>query len=266
MGTNPMIRSMGNVGATFGSPQEFEMMLERAAVLYNIPGEDRQRADVRQALTQATQYCIQLSLLPAVQVHLLTERKQQRDGSWLTVYIPDFGEKAWKDFADRAAYLGHFRYAVEAIELSEEEVKAATALIPEQPYSKQDAGFKCRVLRTDHAEVFKISGRKYDPPWSFGFWRKKAFRLSDGSWESDALLAQRMPADTAERRARKAALMRVFTPIPLDERDERERFQRLFNYLEEETAPAPARTPIDDALPVSRTLNRDENDLDIIWA
>lgn len=254
MGTNPMI---SGVTSTFGNAGEFEMMLERAAILYGVPPEQRNQADVRQALTQATQYCIQLSLLPAVQVHLLAQQQKQRDGSWKTVYVPDFGEKAWKDFADRAAYLGRFRYAVEAIELTPDEVKVATALIPEQPYTRQDAGFKCRVLRTDHAEVFKISGRQYDPPWSFGFWRKKAYLMPDGNWESDPLLAQRMPADTAERRARKAALMRVFAPIPLDERDERERFQRLYNYLEDETAPEPRQTAAADALFVERKLNRD---------
>lgn len=260
MGTNPMISS---VQARFGSAEEFDVMLDRSAILYGVPEELRRLPDVRSALVQATQYCIQLALLPVIQVNLLEQRQRDLAGNWQTVYKPDLGEKAWKDFADRAAFLGGFRYAVEAIELTGDEVRTETAKIPEQRYSNKDAGFKCRVLRTDHAEVFKLSGRVYDPPWSLGFWRRFAYQNPDGAWESDKNIPQRTPADTAERRARKAALMRVFTPIPLDERDERDRFQRLYNYVEEETTPA-SRTTADSALFVERKLNRDEEGM--VWA
>jgi hypothetical protein len=138
------------------------------------------------------------------------------------------------------------------------EVRAATAADPTAEYTEGDAGFKARVLRSDHAGIYQMMGRQYDPEWSYGFWRQKAKKNFKGEWSSDETPAQRGPRDVAERRAYKAALMKVFTPVPVNDYEESRRFGNLSSYVETETA-------VDTRLLADNTpIHRDEDGM--LWA
>lgn len=230
----------------YGSPQELESFMQRAASIFQIPPEDLERPAVQASLVKATQNCLRFGYLPGIHVHMIpfnanVEKPHPQNPNATIkvkerVYAPDMGEKAWKDSADRIAQQQGFRYVVQTKAMTADEVKAATSLIPGQNYHQNDAGCKARVLRSDHAELYKLVGEKYDPEWVMGFWRQK----KDQWGNSDTIPNGRTPADVAMRRATKAALMAVFHLVPLDEYEESMRFKRLNAYVEEETAIAPS--------------------------
>ena len=236
--------------ARFGSEEDIKALMMRQASIFGIPAEDVARADVQAALVKATQYAITYGYLPGIHVHMLPFNKKVKraDGreEWVKSYEPALGEKAWKDSADKTAQMQGFSYLVETQEMTAEEVKRLTDADPTAEYTVGDAGFKARVLRSDHANIYRMMGRRYDPEWSYGFWRKKAKKNYKGEWSSDEVPAQRGPRDVAERRAYKAALMKVFTPLPADQFDEARRFQNLSHHVEIETA-------VDASMPVQPT-------------
>lgn len=229
----------------YGSEQEIQTFMQRAAAIFQIPEEELARPDVQASLTKATQYCLNFGYLPGVHVHMIPFSKKismpnpnnpnSTIEKWVSTYAPDLGEKAWKDSANRQAQMGRFAYVVETRAMTASEVKAETDRIPGQQYDPADAGCYARVLRTDHADLYKSVGSQYNPEWVTGFWRKKA-RERSGTWYADNVPVQRTPADVALRRATKAALMAVFTLVPLDEYTEAQRFRQLSAYVETETA------------------------------
>lgn len=225
--------------ARFGSEEDIKMLMMRQASIFGIEPAEVKRQDVQAALVKATQYSITYGYLPGIHIHMLPFRKKVKIGNreeWLTTYQPAMGEKAYKDSADRIAQMQGFKYLVETQEMTDAEVKAATAADKTAEYTPGDAGFKARVLRSDHAEIYRMMGRQYEPEWSYGFWRQKAKKNYKGEWSSDETPSQRGPRDVAERRAYKAALMKVFTLVPLNEFEEARRFRNLATYIEDETA------------------------------
>ena len=225
--------------ARFGSEEEIKLLMTRQAAIFGVPQADINRPDVQASLIKATQYSITYGYLPGIHIHMIPFRKNDKQGgrdNWIDTYVPDLGEKAWKDSADRLSQMQGFKYLVETKEMTQAEIKAATAADPTSEYSEDDAGFKARVLRSDHAEIYKMMGQAYNPEWSYGFWRKKAKKKSNGEWLSDTVPTQRSPRDVAERRATKAALMKVFTLIPLNDFEDSRRFRSLATYVETETA------------------------------
>ena len=233
----------------YGSEQELQIFMERAAAIFQIPAEDLERPAVQASLLKATQNCLRYGYLPGIHVHMIPFNvnvdKPHPQNPKVTVkvkervYAPDMGEKAWKDSADRIAKDQRFTYVVQTKAMSADEVKAATSLIPGQEYHPNDAGCKARVLRSDHAELYKLVGEKYDPEWVMGFWRQK----KDQWGNPDTIPNGRTPADVAMRRATKAALMAVFHLVPIDEYEDSMRFRRMAAYVETETAPAASAIP-----------------------
>ena len=226
--------------ARFGSEEDIKMLILRQASIFGIEPAEVNRPDVQASLIKATQYSITYGYLPGIHVHMMPFNKKVkgRNGQdeWIKSYEPALGEKAWKDSADKSAQVQGFKYLVETQEMTPEEVKRHTAADPTAEYTEGDAGFKARVLRSDHAEIYRMMGRQYDPEWSYGFWRKKAKKNYKGQWISDETPNQRGPRDVAERRAYKSALMKVFSLLPLNEFDEARRFKSLATYVEDETA------------------------------
>lgn len=225
--------------ARFGSEADIQMLMERQASIFGIERSEVDRPDVQAALVKATQYSITYGYLPGIHIHMIPFRKKVKVGNreeWINTYQPAVGEKAYKDSADRIAQMQGFRYLVETQEMTAAEVQAATTADKTAVYTPGDAGFKARVLRSDHAEIYRMMGRQYEPEWSYGFWRQKAKKKSSGEWISDETPSQRGPRDVAERRAYKAALMKVFTLVPLNEFEDSRRFQNLSHHVEMETA------------------------------
>lgn len=226
--------------ARFGSEEDIKMLMMRQATIFGIEPAEVNRPDVQASLIKATQYSITYGYLPGIHIHMMPFNKKVkgRNGQdeWIKSYEPALGEKAWKDSADKSAQVQGFKYLVETQEMTPEEVKRHTAADPTAEYTEGDAGFKARVLRSDHAEIYRMMGRQYDPEWSYGFWRKKAKKNYKGQWISDETPNQRGPRDVAERRAYKSALMKVFSLLPLNEFDEARRFKSLATYVEDETA------------------------------
>ena len=255
--------SGGGILARYGSAQEIALFTQRAAAIFQIPAEELSRPDVQAALTKATQYCLRYGYLPGIHVHMLPfnqtverpnpQNPQNKIKEKIKTYTPDMGEKAWKDSADRIAQAQRFAYVVETQAMTPDEVKAATATIPEQDYHPNDAGCRARVLRSDHAQLYQTMGRRYDPEWVMGFWRQKKDRWGN----PDTIPAGRTPADVARRRAEKAARMAVFHLVPLDEYEEAQRFRRLSAYVEDETAIDPPPTPV-GTLSTTEHWERDE--------
>lgn len=242
-----------NILARYGSESEINQFMQRAAAIFQIPPEDVERPDVQASLTKATQNCLRYGYLPGIHVHMIPFNRKMKVAhpnkpnetveQWVTTYAPDMGEKAWKDSADRIAYTQGFIYDVEICPMTADEVKAATALIPDQKYHPNDAGCKARVLRSDHAKLYQMMGRKYDPEWCVGYWRQIA-KEYNGKVIADTIPNGRAPVDVARRRATKAALMAVFHLVPLDEYEESMRFKKLAAYVEEETAPSTSAMPV----------------------
>lgn len=226
--------------ARFGSEEEIKMLMERQASIFGIDRAEIVRPDVQASLVKATQYSITYGYLPGIHIHMMPFNKKVKHAAgreeWVKSYEPALGEKAWKDSADKGAQVQGFQYVVETQEMTPAEVKALTAADPTAEYTEGDAGFKARVLRSDHANIYRMMGRQYDPEWSYGFWRKKAKKNYKGQWISDETPNQRGPRDVAERRAYKSALMKVFSLLPLNEFDEARRYKNLAVFVEDETA------------------------------
>jgi hypothetical protein len=247
--------------ARFGSEEEIKLLMTRQAAIFGVPQADINRPDVQASLIKATQYSINYGYLPGIHIHMIPFRKNDKQGgrdNWIDTYVPDLGEKAWKDSADRLAQMQGFKYLVETKEMTQAEIKAATAADPTSEYSEDDAGFKARVLRSDHAEIYKMMGQAYNPEWSYGFWRKKAKKKSNGEWLTDTVPTQRSPRDVAERRATKAALMKVFTLVPLNDFEDSRRFRSLTTYVETETA-------VDDVLIAQPQATHYDDDGLLMW-
>lgn len=250
----------------FGGEEEIHMLMQRQAAIFSIPEDDLDRPDVQASLVKATQYSIAYGYLPGIHIHMIPFNRRVKIGNseqWVKTYQPDMGEKAWKDSADRQAFMGKFRYLVETEELPQDEVKRLTAEDASAEYDPADKGFRARVLRTDHADLCRELGRPYEPTWSYGFWRKKARKKNNGQWESDTVPTGRMTRDVAERRAYKAALMKVFSLVPLNDYEESQRYKQLSAYVEEESATVRA-LPHSDALPADDDATRDDDDL-LLW-
>jgi len=249
----------------YGSPAELQSFMERSASIFQIPPEDLERPAVQAALLKATQYCLRYGYLPGIHVHMIpfnvsVEKPHPSNPKAKIkvkerVYAPDMGEKAWKDSADRIAQMEGIRYVVQTRAMTDAEVQKATERIPGQEYTSNDMGCRARVLRSDHAELYAAVGDKYDPEWVMGFWRQK----SDRWGKPDRIPNGRTPADVALRRATKAALMAVFHLVPLDEYEERQRFQQLNAYVEEKTAIASLPAPREEVLNTPDRWARDED-------
>lgn len=253
--------------ARFGTDWEIATYMQRAAAIFQIPPEEVNRPDVQASLTKATQYCINFGYLPGVHVHMIPFGKKIKVPNpqnpnatidkWIDTYAPDLGEKAWKDSANRQSQMQGFSYVVDIRAMTAEEVLAETARIPAQQYDPADAGCYARVLRSDHAALFKQVGRPYDPEWVTGFWRKKA-RERQGTWYADNVPVQRTPGDVAMRRATKAALMAVFQLVPLNDYTESQRARQLSAYVQEATAEMLPISHAEIALPANGRYYRDE--------
>ena len=235
--------------ARYGSEQEIATFMQRAAAIFAIPPEDLERPAVQASLVKATQNCLRYGYLPGIHVHMIpfntkVDRPHPQNPAATIkvterVYAPDMGEKAWKDSADRIAKDQSFTYLVQTKAMTADEVKAATALIPDQDWHANDAGCKARVIRSDHMALFQAMGERYDPEYVQGFWRQK----KDKWGNPDTIPNGRTPADVAMRRATKSALMAVFHLVPIDEYEDSLRFRRLSAYVETESAPAASALP-----------------------
>ena len=130
--------------ARFGSEEEIKLLMTRQAAIFGVPQADINRPDVQASLIKATQYSITYGYLPGIHIHMIPFRKNDKQGgrdNWIDTYVPDLGEKAWKDSADRLAQMQGFKYLVETKEMTQAEIKAATAADPTSEYSEDDAGF-----------------------------------------------------------------------------------------------------------------------------
>lgn len=263
-GTSLAVKERTNLNALsrYGSEDEIKLLMERSASIFGIEKSEVNRPDVQASLVKATQYSIGYGLMPGIHVHMIPFKKKINN-TWVDTYSPDLGEKAWKEFADRIAFQERIRYFVQTEQLTPDEVEEITKTIPDQPYSPEDAGFRARVLRSDHADFHQQMGVQYNPSWSYGFWRKKATKNYQGKWSSDSLPNQRMPADVAERRAYKAALMKAFKPVPLDDFEEERRFRKLNAFVEEESAIV-RDLPQARALMAEDAIARDEDGM-LLW-
>jgi len=183
--------------------------------------QEKERTLALPAALAAAQQIVRFGLTPMTHVYIV-----KRGGK----YQAEYALEAWKAWADRHAFLGKFRYDVQFRQMTPEEVRAYTP--PAVRYTSEDFGFLARVIRFDIAREYKELGLTYDPPWYTGFWRKEAVEeqrydegrrqyVKTGKWQPDQLPNQRTPADVAQRRAMRSALKANFTPIEIDDFENR---------------------------------------------
>jgi hypothetical protein len=256
-----MQKSTKQIGK-LGSAADVETLARRLILLYGIP-EDAQK-EAMSAVRRAAQLVVAYGFLP--RVHVNVWQGHGDDEPW----VVDVGVRGWMDSADRLAQRMRFRYMVETRVMTPDEVRTATP--PDVEYDLDDVGVAARVLRSDHIELHKSMNREYDPPWVYGFWRVRAYRLDQSDprsgWVADVVYKGRTPADVAELRARKAALMAVFTLQPLDEREAEQRAATAIAFADaeiEERRSKVERQNRDAVLPAPKQTKY-EPDGDVLWA
>lgn len=166
-------------------------------------------AKCRQAVQAATSLCLTYGFQPGRHVYV-----RKLGGVWTY----ETGYRAWLDSANRLSVEGRFRFDVQLIGMTAEEVRALAG----ERYTPEDCGFYARVLQTDIAQMYASMSLAYDPPFAFGLWRKLSYQEVDaserptGRWLPDPIYTGRDALYTAELRARKAALMAVYSLVELN--------------------------------------------------
>lgn len=164
----------------------------------------------RQAVQAATSLCLTYGFQPGRHVYV-----RKLAGVWTY----ETGYRAWLDSANRLSVSGRFRFDVQLVAMTAEEVRVLSG----ERYTREDCGFYGRVLQTDIAQMYISMSIPYDPPFVYGLWRKMSYQELDanerptGKWLPDPIYPGRDALYTAELRARKAALMAVYSLVELNE-------------------------------------------------
>lgn len=184
-------------------------------------------ADCQHAVMSAAALCLNHGFFPGRHVYV-----RKIAGQWQY----ETGYRAWLDSANQMAKEQRFRFDVEIITMTDEEVRRYLGV----NYSRGDCGFFARVLEDRLVTMYARMGRDYDPEYSIGFWRKLAFQERDannkptGEWLPDPIYPGRDAKYTAELRARKAALMKVYSLVELNNHPAERRLQTLLMTLNAE--------------------------------
>ncbi len=179
------------------------------------------------AVMSATALCLTYGFSPSRHVYV-----RRIVGEW----VYETGYRAWLDSANQMAKQGRFRFDVECFAMTDNEVRESLGA----NYSAGDRGYFARVLEDRAVLMYEKMGRVYDPEFSAGFWRKRAFLERDasdkptGEWLPDPIYTGRDAAYTAELRARKAALMKVYSLVEINNYSAERRLQILLLDLKAE--------------------------------
>lgn len=162
------------------------------------------------AVMSAAALCLTYGFIPGRHVYV-----RRLAGEW----VYETGYRAWLDSANQMAKEQRFRFDVQLYLMTDAEVRDHLG----QQYSPGDCGYYARVLEDRIAAMYASMGIVYDPEFSVGVWRKLAFQERDasdrptGEWLPDPIYHGRDQAYTAELRARKAALMKCYSLVELND-------------------------------------------------
>lgn len=173
------------------------------------------------------------------------------------------GEQAYKASMQIQANRARDYVDVEYEPMGAEEVAAYVRdNCPGVTSHKNDRGTRARVLSASAARMYADMGRKYDPEWTFGLslWLGKPKewdgKVTYPNGDEKRIPQGRTPQDVADRRAIKAAIMKKYPLLPLDNMTAEQRAQRV---IEQAAPDSPLPAGHDDDLPVTRHYERDED-------
>lgn len=216
---NEIVKAQPQGIERFGDKQTMDALMQRGAAIFQV-GQDELQDPVNQgALMKAMQWTLTYGAMPGRHIHLIPSTKRYKVGNeWFEKKVYSVADSyEWrKASADQKALQMGWEPMTQTVALTPEEIKA----FDPAAFDPADKGYKSRVLFKHEIEICKMMGITYDPPWHYGFWRKKSYVVKGyngkaDEWKPDNIPSGRTSDWVAMKRAEKSALAQHFELQPI---------------------------------------------------